>query len=602
MTTSSWKRVARIEELSGPGPHAVSAGDVDLVVVARGETFKAYEGRCPHRGALLGEGELHEDVLVCRNHRWRFDVATGQRQGGAECLKSCPTRRDGGDLFVDVSALSKAKRTERVGRRRLEDLPGPARLPLIGSAHLLDPARLHHQLEAWGRSYGTPYRYGFGPKDVVVFSEMKDMMTVLRERPETFRRGSNVEPIFRELGVAGVFSAEGSAWRPQRRLSMEALSHRHLRGFYPTLAQVAERLRRRWQKAAEAGTVLELPEELKRFTVDVTTQLVFGYDIDTIGKDDDVIQEKLGLLFPTFNRRIFSVVPWWRLFRLPKDRAVDRAVAELRTWLRELVAEARERLAREPSRKSAPTNFLEAMLVAKDEAGESFDDETIFGNAMTMLLAGEDTTANTIAWSVHHLLDAPAEVAALRKELERELGDVAVPPSIEIANRLPYAGAVANEAMRLRPVAPLFFLEALVDTAVSDVSIPKGTSLVCLIRPPAVDPKNFGEPEVFRPARWIEPDATAGAHDASAHQPFGSGPRICPGRTLALLEMRLVLATLYQNFDVERVGKTDDVREIFAFAMMPDQMRVRLRPRARKTTSTTRDAYDQTSPSFGPQL
>src|SRR5690606_4806723 len=145
--------------------------------------------------------------------------------------------------------------------------------------------------EEWARRYGAPYRFALGPKQVVVLSEMSDMMPVLRERPETFRRGSNLAPVFRELGVSGVFSAEGAAWRPQRRLSMEALSHRHLRGFYPTLASVAERLRARWVRAAERGDVLDIAEELKRFTVDVTTQLVFGYDIDTIGKDDDVIQE-----------------------------------------------------------------------------------------------------------------------------------------------------------------------------------------------------------------------------------------------------------------------------------------------------------------------
>lgn len=579
MARAPWEAVARVAELRGPGPHAAAAGDVDVVLVRTAAGWRALEGRCPHRGALLGEGELHDGVLVCRNHRWRFDVETGRRDGGQQCLAACPTREENGEVLVDVSRL-RTRRTARVGKRRIEDLPGPRELPLLGSSHVLDVGRLHLQLEGWARRYGTPYRFAIGPRPVVVFADMADMLPVLRERPETFRRGSKLEPVFKELGVAGVFSAEGAAWRPQRRLSMEALSHRHLRGFYPTLATVAERLRARWARAAERGDEVDLAEELKRFTVDVTTQLVFGYDIDTIGRDGDVIQDKLGLLFPAFNRRIFALVPWWRFVRLPSDRAVDRVVAELREWIRGLVDEARARLAADPHRAEQPANFLEAMLTARDERGEAFDDEAIFGNAVTMLLAGEDTTAYSLAWAVHHLLEAPSAVTALRAELSGALGEDAVPKSIDVVNRLAYAGAVANEAMRLRPVAPLLFFEPLEDTTVGDVLLPRATLTALLLRPPAVSAASFGAPAEFRPARWIDEQQTGGAHDPSAHQPFGSGPRICPGRTLALLEMKLVLATLYQSFDVERVGDAARVEEAFSFTMMPVGLKVRFRPRA----------------------
>ncbi len=154
-----------------------------------------------------------------------------------------------------------------------------------------------------------------------------------------------------------------------------------------------------------------------------------------------------------------------------------------------------------------------------------------------------------------------------------------MPPTIDLANRLAYAGAVANEAMRLRPVAPGMFLEANADTVVGDVEIPKGTIVALLLRPPAVDPAHFGDAAAFRPARWIDPSATGGAHEPSASQPFGSGPRICPGRTLALLEMKLVLATLYKSFDVVRVGKSEDVGELLQFTMSPTNLRVRFTPR-----------------------
>ena len=576
----SWTRIARATELSGPGPHAASANGRDLVIVRTPGGLKAFEGRCPHQGALLGEGELEGATLICRNHRWRFSVETGKREGGTQCLRACPVREQDGEVHADVSALEIETTASAPQRRKVRDLPGPSRLPLLGSAHLLEPDRLHLQLEEWAREHGTPFTYGFGPRDVVAFSDLEAIQPVLRARPDLFRRASGLEPIFMELGVAGVFSAEGASWRPQRRLSMEALSHRHLRGFYPTLARVAERLRERWMRAAESGETLDLCEELKRFTVDVTTQLVFGYDLDTLGTGDDVIQRKLELLFPTFNRRLFSVIPWWRIFRLPADRKVDRVIAELRAWLTGLVGETRALLAAEPGRAERPANFLEAMLVARDENDKPFSDDVVFGNAMTMLLAGEDTTAYTLAWAVHELLEAPGEVTALRRELDEALGSASVPQDIDAANRLAYAGAIANETLRLRSVAPLMFLEALADTVVQDVELAKGTNIVLLTRATAVSAKNFGAPADFRPRRWIDPTETGGAHEPGAQLPFGSGPRICPGRSLALLEMKVALSTIYRSFDVERVGAASDVRELFSFTMSPQQLRVRLRARA----------------------
>jgi cytochrome P450/nitrite reductase/ring-hydroxylating ferredoxin subunit len=579
VTIESFKRVARVDELKSAGPHAVAADGIDVVLVRTSRGLRAFEGRCPHRGALLGEGELHGESLLCRNHRWRFDVETGGRDGGPECLRACPVKEEAGEILVDVSNLVSPRESMRPANRKIADLPGPRGLPLLGSVFTLERERMHQQLEAWGREFGTPYTFHMGPRRFVVFDDMHDMMPVLRDRPEAFTRGSNVAPVFKELGVAGVFSAEGTAWRPQRRLSMEALSHRHLRSFFPTLAKMAERLCTRWTKAAARGDVLDLPEELKRFTVDVTTQLAFGRDLDTLGKDDDVIQEKLGHVFPALSRRLFSVIPWWRALRLPADRAVDRAVAEVRDWLLILVKETRARFAANPKLAREPQNFLEAMLTAHDENGKAFDDETILGNAMTMLLAGEDTTAYTLAWCVHYLLEAPGEVETLRREIRDVIGEARVPPDIDAVNRLEFAAGVANESMRLRPVAPLFFLEPTADTVVGDVEIPTGNIIVLPIRSPATHSDNFDSPHVFRPVRWLEGGAT-GAHEPSAHQPFGSGPRICPGRTLALLEMKLVLATIYQSFDFERVGKASDVQEALSFTMVPVGLNVKVKPRA----------------------
>ncbi len=103
---STWVAIEGAGELRGDGPHAVSARGVDLVLLRGRGGLRAYEGRCPHQGALLGEGEIEGSTLVCRNHRWRFDIETGKRQGGDQCLRACPVREESGAVLVDMTRLS----------------------------------------------------------------------------------------------------------------------------------------------------------------------------------------------------------------------------------------------------------------------------------------------------------------------------------------------------------------------------------------------------------------------------------------------------------------------------------------------------------------
>jgi cytochrome P450 len=456
---------------------------------------------------------------------------------------------------------------------QVKELPSPAGLPVLGNLHQLNPKRLHQILEGWAGELGPLYSFRFGPRTALALSDRPLIEEVLRNRPEPWRRLSSVEAVFDELTIPGVFSAEGTAWRAQRRLAMEALSYHRLKAFYPTLRAAAAKLRKRWASRPEDEAV-DIGDDFKRFTVDVTSHLALGYDVNTLEREDDPIHRRIENVFPAINRRLNALVPYWRWLRLPADRQVDADIAALRPWLARLVDEARKKLAADASRE--PANLLEAMIAARDERGEPYSDEVIFGNAITMLLAGEDTTANTLAWAVHELCDRPQAVTALRRELDDVLGTDPIPAEETTVNQLSYAAAVANEAMRLRPVAPIIFIEATRDTSIGNVQVAKGTPVFVLTRPPALDPSAFAAPNELRPERWLNPPAV---HEPRAHLPFGSGPRICPGRSLALLELRLVLATLYHGFEVTRAVPATDVREEFSFTMFPAGLSVHLRPR-----------------------
>ena len=108
MKSETFTRVAKVGELKGAGPFALSANGADVVLVRAGDGWRAFEGRCPPQGALLGEGEIEGGALVCRNHRWRFAIDSGRREGGPECLASCPVAERDGGVFVDVTGLKRS--------------------------------------------------------------------------------------------------------------------------------------------------------------------------------------------------------------------------------------------------------------------------------------------------------------------------------------------------------------------------------------------------------------------------------------------------------------------------------------------------------------
>ena len=232
--------------------------------------------------------------------------------------------------------------------RTLTELPGPKGLPLLGNLLQLDFKQLHRVLERWCDEFGTLCAFELGLRPVVVVADPELIQHILRNRPKLYRRLGTIEPVAKEMGIAGVFSAEGEDWKRQRRLTAHALDANHLRQFFPTLIKVTERLKNRWNSAADKQEAVDVQLDLMRYTVDVTTNLVFGYDMNTLEKEGDVIQEHLEKIFPMIDRRIHMPFPYWRYFKLPADRALDKALVAIRQTITGFVARARARLAQTP--------------------------------------------------------------------------------------------------------------------------------------------------------------------------------------------------------------------------------------------------------------
>ncbi|HEX9432812.1 MAG TPA: cytochrome P450 [Burkholderiales bacterium] len=459
--------------------------------------------------------------------------------------------------------------------RRLRDLPAPRGLPLIGNLLQLERDRFHLTLEQWRRTYGDYYRFRNVNREVLVVSDPEAIATMLRDRPDGFLRTSRLASIAREMGFDGVFTANGEEWRRQRPMVMAGLDPKHIKTYFPALVRVTQRFAGRWRRAAEArvgaGSAIDLQADLMRYTVDVTAGLAFGADINTIESDDEVIQQHLDKVLPALFRRLLAPFRYWRFLKLPADRALARHLVELHRAVNGFIATARSRVAANPSLRADPSNLIEAMIAARDAEGSGLDDANVAGNVLTMLLAGEDTTANTLAWMIYLLGRNPQALARARDEVRAVLGSEPFPSQYEQLAQLPFVEACANETMRLRPVAPLLIIEAGRASVVAGIEIPARQVIICLMRPGATDEKHFPDAKTFDPARWLDPAAKSATSAKRVAMPFGAGPRLCPGRYLAMLEMKMVIAMLLASFELESVGTADgaEPREQMAFTMAP---------------------------------
>jgi len=468
--------------------------------------------------------------------------------------------------------------------RGFDDLPGPKGIPFFGNAFQLEASRSHQQFEQWSREHGSIYKLKLMKRKVVVLGDHEHVAAMMRDRPDGFRRTTRLDEIWTEMGLpTGVFGANGDVWKRQRRMVMAGFDPVHVRTYFPALQTVASRLAARWSKAAAQNTSIDLQSDLMRFTVDTIAGLAFGAEVNTLESDADVIQQHLDKLFPALFKRIFAPIPTWRYFQSAADRQLKASIQEVMAAVDGFVAQARARMQVNPSLYTQPTNLLEAMLAAADQPDSGMDDSQVSGNVLTMLLAGEDTTANTLAWMIHLLWRNP-EVLAKATEEVRQVCNDGSHLSLDQMAQLYYVEACAHETMRLKPVAPQLPLQTIRETVIGDVRLPAGIVVVGLMRRDSVSEAHMPDALAFLPERWLsEVDPGHAAHSAKRiSMPFGAGPRICPGRFLALLEMKMAMATLLSQFDIQSVDTPDgqEAREHMSFTMTPVGLRMKLRKRS----------------------
>ena len=458
--------------------------------------------------------------------------------------------------------------------KKIKDLPSPKGQPILGHLNQFKADNKHQVLERWVEECGDLFKIHFAGKQFVVSANHELNQQILKLRPEKFRRYYKLNEIMEEMGIVGVFNTEGDDWKRHRRPASEALNLRKVKNFYPIIQEKTKLLINKWQNTNKE---IDIQKELMKFTVDITTEIAFGYQLNTLNDQSDSLQKDLELIFPMINERITAPIPIWRYFKRSKDKELDKALQNLESVIYEFINKAKERLKNNSELRENPSNFLEALLVEKEKE-ESFTDKEIYGNIFTMLLAGEDTTSNSLSWTFYYLAQHPELVKEIREEANIIFGNSNIPTNQKDLSKLKLSSAVAQETLRLKPVTPNLYMQSNEGIILNNLEIPKGTTIMLQNKVAQTQEEYFTDANSFNPKRWMNTCPMQENHSPEIIKTFGAGARFCPGKNLAMYEMITVISSVCKNFDIELAVNPEDVKEKFQFTMYPENLLIKLYP------------------------
>jgi cytochrome P450 len=389
--------------------------------------------------------------------------------------------------------------------------------------------------EACAREYGDVVETRMGPYRILLIYHPDAIEELLVTRSRDFVKSPGVR-FLRPLLGDGLLLSEGDTWLRQRRLVQPAFHRQRVAGYGDVMSGFAERHVADWKN----GHVIEVHGEMMALTQAIVGKTLFDADVSD---DAHEAGEAARVLAEDFGARLASLrlIPYW----LPTPRNVKsrRAIRRLDGLIHRIIAQRRASL-------EDRGDLLSMLLHAQDaDDGSRMTARQVRDEAMTMFLAGHETTAVALSWTWYLLAQHPGAEAQLADELRDVLGGRA--PSVADLPRLKYADMAVTESMRLYPPAYVIGRQATRATEIAGQSIKPRDIFIAPTWTVHRDRRWFEEPEAFRPERW-EGDF-AQRLPRFAYFPFGGGPRQCIGNSFAQMEAVLVLAAIAQRFRLSLV-------------------------------------------------
>jgi cytochrome P450 len=397
----------------------------------------------------------------------------------------------------------------------------------------------------------------------VVISDPESIKRVFTGNPERLRAGEANVILRPVVGSESVLLLDGPSHLRQRKLLLPPFHGKRMQRYGDVMREVTEREVATWP----AGEPFAVWPRMQAITLEVIIRAVFGVD------DPDRVEHVAGRIRPmldfTSSKRDFFIAALVGPDRLASLgwTGFPRAIGRVHEAIDEEIA-----LRRSDPGLEERDDILSMLLQARDEDGAAMTDQELRDELMTLLVAGHETTATSLAWTLERVVRHPEVLARLEDEIGEE--DDA------------YADAVAHEALRLRPVLPLVARKLTEPLELHGYELPVGTTVTPCIYLVHRRPEVYPDPHAFRPERFLEtPPGTY------TWIPFGGGVRRCIGASFALFEMRTVLRTLVARLHLEAAEPEAERVSRRAITLSPSRAaRLVVRPRAAAVASATRRA------------
>jgi len=384
------------------------------------------------------------------------------------------------------------------------------------------------------KQYGDVVRFHIGPFVVHLLNHPDHIEHVLQSHARNYDKATRSSAKIRAISGDSLLTSNGELWQRQRRL-MQPSFHRHsIASLAGQMTGLTAATLARWQANIANGEPLDIASEMMRLTFAIVGTTLLGADV---GEDSSTVESAMETILTHTFQRWGNIIDLPAFVPTPQNLRFRRAMQTLDQIVYRIIAEHR-------SRKDANTDLLGMLLDVRDEeTGAGLGDTELRNEAITLLLAGHETTANALAWTFYLLSQNSDAERQLQAEVSTVLGKSV--PTVENLPQLKFTTMVIQEAMRLYP--PIWAIErrAIADDTIGGFHIPAGSSIV-------ISPYALHRNESFWPdAKRFDP--TRFATRPRAYIPFGSGPRFCIGSEFAMMEARLIVPMVIQSCHLELV-------------------------------------------------
>jgi cytochrome P450 len=364
--------------------------------------------------------------------------------------------------------------------------------------------------------------------------------TIYLDERESYQKLVQIRLLSPLLGK-GILTSEGQDWKWQRQASAPMFRHQDLMTFVPTFVRASDDQVARW-RATAAGSVHDINDDMTKVTYDVISHSL-------LPTGDASLTDAVEHATATFQAGgawtqlyAFLRMPAW--LPQPRKQAGVAATKTLRDATLAMITERR-------ASATQPDDLMSRLMKARaPDTGEPMTDDQLVDNLLTFYLAGHETTAKALTWTLYLLANAPDWADALVDEVARVAGDK--PIAAEHIDKLALTQQVVKESMRLFPPVPMMSRQAVKDTTLGGQPIKAGTSLIVSIYALHRHRALWQNPHTFDPTRFA-PDKER-AISRYGYMPFGAGPRICIGMAFAMIEATVMLATMIRAVRFDMAG------------------------------------------------